>query len=238
MMVGETVKDEVAGGEIRGYLARIQAGDQQAAGELLGRYEAEVRLVVRRQLPRMLRSRFDSVDFLQSVWGSFFHRVRTVPTEFEDGRHLVAFLARAAKNKVIDEFRKAGSQKQDMRREEPIWSDGDKPRDLAAFGETASQVAEAREAFDQIEGAVADMTARIESIAAAAQQITATTERVSEDITGVASVAESSSATAEQVSASTQETSASAEEISASAQELSSTAQLLEQLIGRFTVRA
>jgi methyl-accepting chemotaxis protein len=104
--------------------------------------------------------------------------------------------------------------------------------------EGSRTVAEAREAFDQIEGAVADMTARIESIAAAAQQITATTERVSEDITGVASVAESSSATAEQVSASTQETSASAEEISASAQELSSTAQLLEQLIGRFTVRA
>ena len=154
MMVGETVKDESAGGEIRGYLARIQAGDQQAAGELLLRYEAEVRLVVRRQLPRMLRSRFDSVDFLQSVWGSFFHRVRTVPTEFEDGRHLVAFLARAAKNKVIDEFRKAGSQKQDMRREEPIWSDGDKPRDLAAFGETASQVAEAREAFDHLRNLV------------------------------------------------------------------------------------
>ena len=153
-MVGETIKDDVAGGDIRDYLARIQAGDQQAAGELLSRYEAEVRLVVRRQLPRMLRSRFDSVDFLQSVWGSFFHRVRTVPTEFEDGRHLVAFLARAAKNKVIDEFRKAGSQKQDMRREEPIWSEGDKPRDLAGHNETASQVAEAREAFDHLRNLV------------------------------------------------------------------------------------
>ncbi|WP_435017636.1 RNA polymerase sigma factor [Tundrisphaera sp. TA3] len=154
MVVGDQTRDDVAGGEIRSYLARIQAGDQQAAGELLSRYEAEVRLVVRRQLPRMLRSRFDSVDFLQSVWGSFFHRVRTVPTEFEDGRHLVAFLARAAKNKVIDEFRKAGSQKQDMRREEPIWSEGDKPRDLAGHAETASQVAEAREAFDHLRNLV------------------------------------------------------------------------------------
>ena len=154
MMVGETIKDEVAGGEVRAYLDRIQAGDETAASELLLRYEAEVRLVVRRQLPRMLRSRFDSVDFLQSVWGSFFHRVRTVPTEFEDGRHLVAFLARAAKNKVIDEFRKAGSQKQDMRREEPIWSEGDKPRELAGHNETASQVAEAREAFDLLRNLV------------------------------------------------------------------------------------
>jgi methyl-accepting chemotaxis protein len=102
----------------------------------------------------------------------------------------------------------------------------------------AHTVVQARVAFEAIGTAVEDMTARIEQIAAAAQQITATTERVNEDIVGVADVAESSSATAEQVSASTQETSASAEEISASAEELSSTAQVLEELVGRFKVRA
>ena len=88
--------------------------------------------MVRRQLPRLLRSRFDSLDFLQSVWGSFFRRVRSGPTEFEDSRHLVAFLARAAKNKVIDEYRRAASRKQDMHREEPLWADGDRPTELAA----------------------------------------------------------------------------------------------------------
>jgi RNA polymerase sigma factor (sigma-70 family) len=138
------------GDEIRGFLERIQAGDEDAARDLLTRYEAEVRLVVRRQLPRLLRSRFDSLDFLQSVWGSFFHRVRTTPTEFDDGRHLVAFLARAAKNKVIDEYRRAGSQKGDMRREEPLWTEGDRPKEVAAQIETASQVAEARETFGKL----------------------------------------------------------------------------------------
>ena len=103
--------------ELSEFLRRIQAGDDGAARELLNRYEAEVRLVVRRQLPRLLRSRFDSLDFLQSVWGSFFRRMRTAPTEFEDSRHLVAFLARAAKNKVIDEYRRAASRKQNMHRE-------------------------------------------------------------------------------------------------------------------------
>ena len=77
------------GEEVRDFLRRIHDGDEDAARELLSRYEAEVRLVVRRQLPKLLRSRFDSLDFLQSVWGSFFHRVRTTPTEFDDGRHLV-----------------------------------------------------------------------------------------------------------------------------------------------------
>lgn len=138
--------------DIAGFLARIQAGDEDAARELLLRYEAEVRLVVRRQLPRLLRSRFDSLDFLQSVWGSFFRRVKsgTGATDFEDSRHLVAFLARAAKNKVIDEYRRAASRKQDMHREEPLWTDGDRPRDLEAGGDTPSQVAEAREAYGRL----------------------------------------------------------------------------------------
>src|SRR5438045_9603650 len=95
------------GSELSDFLARIRAGDEAAARELLARYEAEVRLVVRRQLPRLLRSRFDSLDFLQSVWGSFFRRVRTGPAGFEESRHLVAFLARAAKNHAIDQYRRA-----------------------------------------------------------------------------------------------------------------------------------
>src|SRR4051812_31567551 len=139
------------GDEVHAFLRRIHDGDEDAARDLLLKYEAEVRLVVRRQLPRLLRSRFDSLDFLQSVWGSFFRRVRGEPTEFEDSRHLVAFLARAAKNKVIDEYRRAASRKADMHREEPLWVEGDRPRDLAAGGDTASQLAEAREAFDRLQ---------------------------------------------------------------------------------------
>jgi RNA polymerase sigma-70 factor (ECF subfamily) len=131
--------------ELADFLRRIQAGDEAAARELLRRFEAEVRLVVRRQLPRLLRSRFDSLDFLQSVWGSFFRRMRTAPTEFEDSRHLVAFLARAAKNKVIDEYRRAASRKQDMHREEPLWGDGLRPRDVPDPADSPSEVAQAHE---------------------------------------------------------------------------------------------
>jgi RNA polymerase sigma factor (sigma-70 family) len=131
--------------ELTDFLRRIQAGDEAAARELLRRFEAEVRLVVRRQLPRLLRSRFDSLDFLQSVWGSFFRRMRTAPTEFEDSRHLVAFLARAAKNKVIDEYRRAASRKQDMHREEPLWGDGLRPRDVPDPADSPSEVAQAHE---------------------------------------------------------------------------------------------
>jgi RNA polymerase sigma-70 factor (ECF subfamily) len=137
------------GGDLRQVLARIRAGDEEAARELLRRYEAQVRLVVRRQLPRLLRSRFDSLDFLQSVWGSFFRRMQAGPSELEDPKNLVAFLARAAKNKVIDEYRRASSRKQDIRLEETLW-EGDRPRELVAGTDTPSQIAEADEAFGRL----------------------------------------------------------------------------------------
>jgi RNA polymerase sigma-70 factor (ECF subfamily) len=136
--------------ELSTFLARIRAGDDDAARELLQRYEPEVRLVVRRQLPRLLRSRFDSLDFMQSVWGDFFQKLRAGPSEFTDSRHLVAFLARAAKNKVIDQYRRAASLKQDMHREEPLWADEGRPRELEAAGASPSQVAEANEAMDRL----------------------------------------------------------------------------------------
>jgi RNA polymerase sigma factor (sigma-70 family) len=136
--------------ELRAFLDRIRTGDEVAARELLARYEAQVRLVVRRQLPRLLRSRFDSLDFLQSVWASFFRRLRSGPEDFEDPRHLVAFLARAAKNKVIDQYRRAASQKLDMHREEPLWVEGAPPREPIADEDSASEVAEANEAFGRL----------------------------------------------------------------------------------------
>ena len=131
-------------------LGRIRSGDESAAYELLARYEAQVRLVVRRQLPRLLRSRFDSLDFLQSVWGSFFRRMKSGPDEFEDPRSLVAFLARAAKNKVIDEYRRAASKKGNMRLEEPLWVEGSRPRELVGDDDSPSEVVEANEEFDRL----------------------------------------------------------------------------------------
>jgi RNA polymerase sigma-70 factor (ECF subfamily) len=149
MSVGERARcgDE----DLSDFLRRIQSGDEGAARELLQRYESEVRLVVRRQLPRLLRSRFDSLDFLQSVWGSFFRRMRQSPTDFEDSRHLVAFLARAAKNKVIDEYRRSASRKHDMHREEPLWGDGRRAREVADSMDSPSEIAQAHEAYGRLQ---------------------------------------------------------------------------------------
>jgi RNA polymerase sigma-70 factor (ECF subfamily) len=141
---------DAAAGRLRAFLDRIRAGDELAARELLARYEAQVRLVVRRQLPRLLRSRFDSLDFLQSVWASFFRRLRAGLEQFKDPRYLVTFLARVARNKVIDRYRQAASRKHDVHREEPLTTVESPRGELAADQDTASEIAEAREAFDRL----------------------------------------------------------------------------------------
>jgi RNA polymerase sigma-70 factor (ECF subfamily) len=132
-------------------IERIRAGDESAARELLKRYEVAVRMVVRRQLPRMLRARFDSIDFVQSVWGDFFHRVRTSPTDFEDSRQLVTILAWAAKNKVIDEHRRAASQRRDIHREESLWTADGQPLDLPGTEDSPLELAEAHEALHRLQ---------------------------------------------------------------------------------------
>ncbi len=142
-------------GNIQELLGRIRNGDDDAARELLTRYEPKIRLVVRRQLPRLLRSRFDSLDFLQSVWGSFFERIRTGPNDLHEEQNLITFLAWAARNKVIDEYRRTGTQKQDIKREEPLEIKRDNEVGVAG-GDTPSQVAQAHETYDRLRNLLPD----------------------------------------------------------------------------------
>ena len=49
-------------------MARAGSGDPEAIRDFLERFEQEVRVMVRARLPRKLRPRFDSGDFVQEVW--------------------------------------------------------------------------------------------------------------------------------------------------------------------------
>src|SRR5262249_3516844 len=77
----------------------------RAAQEIFDRYSEHIRRVIRRRLNQRLRPQYDSVDFNQAVWASFFQ----IPPEqytFATPDDLIAFLSRLALNKVIDETRK------------------------------------------------------------------------------------------------------------------------------------
>src|SRR5262245_19368646 len=100
------------------FLRRIRAGDEDAAAELVRRYEPIVRREARLRLTDpVLRSLFDSSDFSQSVLRSFFVRAALGQYDLrrpEDLRHL---LVRMARNKVAGQARRLRRRPADARRE-------------------------------------------------------------------------------------------------------------------------
>src|SRR5438093_3787651 len=59
-------------GEFTALMERVRRGSNGAAEELVARYGAHILRVVRAKLSKKLRPKFDSADFVQSVWASFF----------------------------------------------------------------------------------------------------------------------------------------------------------------------
>jgi RNA polymerase sigma factor (sigma-70 family) len=106
--------------EFEQLMQRVGAGSQDAARELFERYGHHVRRVVRKMLQHRLRRRYDSADFTQSVWASFFQ----VPAEnysFPTPESLVAFLSQIACNKVLEVTRKRlGTSCHNMEREQSL----------------------------------------------------------------------------------------------------------------------
>src|SRR5713101_9460007 len=85
--------------EFKQLLEAIQDGSEEAARTFLDKYGSYILKVIRRRLAPRLRSKFDSSDFLQDTWASFF-RDPPPPDAFSDPEALLAFLAQMARNKV------------------------------------------------------------------------------------------------------------------------------------------
>ena len=91
--------------EFRLLLREVESGSQDAIRELIERYAPHIIRAVRRRLSKAIRPKFDSVDFVQAVWASFFAAPRQL-VKFDRPEQLVAYLAAMAHNKVVDEFRR------------------------------------------------------------------------------------------------------------------------------------
>ncbi len=132
-------------------MQRIREGSQEAAQELFERYGPHIFRVVRRQLHRNLRSKYDSADFAQAVWASFF-AVHPARRSFDGPEALISYLAELAKNKVIDATRQRfRTVKYNVGREESLERSETVKRQLPTSREpTPSQVVRAKERWDQI----------------------------------------------------------------------------------------
>jgi RNA polymerase sigma-70 factor (ECF subfamily) len=132
-------------------IARARAGDQAAWEALFRTCYPKVIRVVRRKLDRPLRSLYDSTDFVSDVMKSLAANIDRL--DFPSMGSLIAFLAQAAEQKVIDEYRRRHTLKRDITRERAlVGPDGTdiKPMALPSPDPTASQVAQADEARERL----------------------------------------------------------------------------------------
>jgi RNA polymerase sigma-70 factor (ECF subfamily) len=101
-------------------MGRVRARSDGAARELIDRYGDHILRVIRRRLHRKLRPKYDSIDFMQAVWASFF----ALPPEkysFDGPEDLFGFFVDLARNKVVDVVRqRLQSMKYDVNRECPL----------------------------------------------------------------------------------------------------------------------
>ncbi len=137
--------------DFRTLMDSIRCGSQDAVWELVSTYGAYVERVISRQLSQGLRSKYDTHDFIQAVWASFF-RDRDKFDKFEDANRLIGFLIGIARNKVLQESRRRyDTQKSDIRREESLHAAEDREDySLRDRGASPSQWAMARERLDNI----------------------------------------------------------------------------------------
>ena len=70
MAIGHDIM--VQSSEFRDAIDQICSGSEEAAWNFIETYGPHIQRVVRRRLHQSLRSKFDSVDFVQMVWASFF----------------------------------------------------------------------------------------------------------------------------------------------------------------------
>jgi RNA polymerase sigma-70 factor (ECF subfamily) len=99
-------------------LAKLCTGDTAAAEQVFLEYEPYLRMVVRRQLSGALRSKFDSVDIVQSVWADVLEGFRNAGWRFADAAHLRAFLVKVTRNRFLQRVRK---HRRALGREEPLY---------------------------------------------------------------------------------------------------------------------
>ena len=91
--------------EFAALLKRARSGCNDSARQLYELYGGHVLRVVRRRLHRRLRTQYDSADFHQAVWASFF-ALPAEQREFAKPGDLLDYLCAMALNKTTEVFRR------------------------------------------------------------------------------------------------------------------------------------
>jgi RNA polymerase sigma-70 factor (ECF subfamily) len=134
--------------EFREIVERVCAGSEDAAWELIETYGPHIQRVVRRKLNQRLRSKFDSLDFVQMVWASFFTE-REKLANFTEPTDLIKYLATMAQRKLIQESRRRlQGQKHNVGRERALIAGSEDESTYVRKSNTPSQIVMAKDRLE------------------------------------------------------------------------------------------
>jgi RNA polymerase sigma factor (sigma-70 family) len=145
-------------GGFEALIHRVRAGDEQAAAELVRRYEPAIRRAARiRLVDTRLNRLLDSMDICQSVLASFFVRTALGQYQLETPDQLLRLLATMTRNKLAGVAKGQRAQRRDYRRVEDgrgdDWSGADSRAEgvegLTAPGSSPSSEVAARELLNE-----------------------------------------------------------------------------------------
>jgi RNA polymerase sigma-70 factor, ECF subfamily len=102
------------------WFANDLSGATDAEAELVARYTQRLLEVARKQLPERVRGRVDPEDVLQSVYRSFFRRLKGGKFAFDDSHDVWRLLATMTVYKARNSVRFHQRLRRDVRREMPL----------------------------------------------------------------------------------------------------------------------
>jgi RNA polymerase sigma-70 factor (ECF subfamily) len=141
------------------FLARVRAGDEQAAADLTRRYESIIRREIRFRLtdPSVYRL-LDDEDVCQSVLASFFVRASLGQYDLHDPGQLRQLLLGMARNKLAYAARRQYTQRRGAGQHAP-----EPVEDLALVEQAASpsQVAAGRELLERVRRCLSEDERRV-----------------------------------------------------------------------------
>ncbi len=128
-------------------IQRVRAGDDEAAAEVVHRYESTIRMAIRVQLDHSdLRRLLDSTDICQSVLANFFVRAASGQFALDTPEQLVKLLVTMARNRLINHANQQRAARRDYRRRQGSPED----QEVAATTPSPSQVATYRELLQAV----------------------------------------------------------------------------------------
>ena len=129
-------------------IRRVRAWDQEAAAELVRRYEPAIRRAVRVRLAgARLGNLLDSMDICQSVLRSFFVRAASCQFDLETPEQVLKLLTAMARNKLTSQARKQHARRRDNRRASALGDEGSR---LVAAGDSPSAAIVVRDLQQEI----------------------------------------------------------------------------------------